>query len=106
MFRAMSRRILSGLHRAAMVVCVSESTRNELLAHRLVPPRRIVVIPNGVAPEFSPVPDPTTEAELTRLIGSPPSETVELLQVGAAMPRKRIDHLIEVFQRIRAVAQA
>src|SRR5262249_12242278 len=103
MFRAMTRRILSGLQRAAMVVCVSESTRNELLANRLVAPHRIIVIPNGVAPEFSPVPDPPTEAELTRLIGSPPSETVELLHVGAAMPRKRIDDLIEIFARIRAV---
>ena len=43
-FQAMSRRILDGFQKAAHVIAVSESTRQELIRFRLFPAERITVI--------------------------------------------------------------
>ena len=63
-FRALARRSLRGLQAAAAVPCVSEATRSALLEHRLVPPERLTVNYQGVAPEFSDAPDPEADAEV------------------------------------------
>jgi glycosyltransferase involved in cell wall biosynthesis len=98
-FRALARRALRGLRAAAAVPCVSEATRSALLEHRLVPPERLTVNYQGVAPEFSDAPDPEADAEVARLIGPPGSP--ELLHVGTTIPRKRIDVLLDAFAGIR-----
>ena len=49
-FRAMTRRIATGLRRAARIICVSQATERDLLASGLVEPGRTTVIPNGVHP--------------------------------------------------------
>ena len=100
-FRAMTRHILSGLRKAAYVVCVSEATRSQLLQHGLVDPLRIHVIHNGVSPAYSASPDPQFDVVATRLLGPPTSRT-ELLHVGSTIPRKRIDLLLRVFAQARA----
>jgi glycosyltransferase involved in cell wall biosynthesis len=98
-FRALARRALRGLQTAAAVPCVSEATRSALLEHRLIPPDRLTVNYQGVAPEFSAAPDPEADAEVAGLIGPPGSP--ELLHVGTTIPRKRIDVLLDVFAGIR-----
>ena len=99
-FRAMVRRILGGLRRAAMISCVSDATRAAVLAHRLMPEPRVRTVYNGIAPAFSPEADSDAERDAARLLG-PSSEAPELLHVGSTVPRKRIDLLLRVFAGIR-----
>ena len=74
MFRAMSRRILGGLQRAAKVACISAFTRDEILRFGLLPRDRLSVIPLAVAPVFSPEPDPAGDAAVNGLLGVPITE--------------------------------
>jgi glycosyltransferase involved in cell wall biosynthesis len=99
-FRAMSRHILRGLQKAARVVCVSESTRSQLLQHGLVDPSRIQVIHNGVHPAYRAEPDDYWDREAARLLG-PANHRSELLHVGSTIPRKRIDDLLQIFAECR-----
>jgi glycosyltransferase involved in cell wall biosynthesis len=101
-FRAMTRRILAGLQRAAAVVCDSEATRRALRAYGLVPPDRLHVVPLGTHPECSPAADPAADAAAGRLLGRPdPQGSPELLHVGSNIPRKRIDVLLGVVAAVR-----
>jgi glycosyltransferase involved in cell wall biosynthesis len=100
-FRAMTRRILRGLRHAAMVSCVSGSTRAELIRFGIADERRAVVIANGVDEIFSPVPDPRADAEAARLLGPACHGRLELLHVGAPVRRKRLDVVLGVFARLR-----
>lgn len=90
-FRALARRTLAGLQRAAAVFAISESTRSQLLAHDLIDPQRIVLAPLGVAPEFTP-------GDANERRGSSPPV---LLHVGSCIPRKRIDVLLDVLAEVR-----
>lgn len=96
LLRPMARYTLDGLAAAARVVCVSRAVRDELLAYRIVPAERIVVIPNGVHPSRSADPDAAADAAATALLGEPSSAVPELLHVGSTIPRKRIDRLLRV----------
>jgi glycosyltransferase involved in cell wall biosynthesis len=99
-FRAMTRRILSGFRRAAHVIAVSDSTREELLTHGLFPPDRISVVSNGVHPSCSPKPDRIADDSTTELLQNSSNETIWLLSVGTTIPRKRIDVLLRVFAAV------
>ena len=99
-FRKMMNRTLSGFRQAARVACVSNATRNELLAHKLVEPDRAVVIPNGVHPACSPNADSQADAIATNLLGPEDERIVDLLHVGSTIPRKRIDLLLRVFAAV------
>jgi glycosyltransferase involved in cell wall biosynthesis len=101
LLRAMARRTLDGLQRAARVVCVSHATRDELLAHRLVSPERIRVVRNCVHPAYSPEEDPGGRALVDSLLGPAEPDQPELLHVGSTIPRKRIDVLLRVFAEVR-----
>jgi glycosyltransferase involved in cell wall biosynthesis len=123
-FRAMVNRVLSGFQKAAHVIADSEATRAEILRFGLHPPERITVIFNGVYP---PLPDPTADSELSSLLAgaseaqrvrrAPPNlpgtisrrapfcvsssdDTIWLLSVGSAIPRKRLDVLLRVFAEV------
>lgn len=100
-FRKMMERTLSGFRQAARVVCVSAATRDELLRHRIVDPERAVVVPNGVHPSCSPLPDDSADREAARLLGEPAGRAIEILHVGSTIPRKRIDVLLEIFAAVR-----
>lgn len=99
-FRGMTAGILAGLRQAARVVCVSTATRDEILAHGLLAPERLSVIPNGVHPSCSPAADPLSDAEADRLLG-PASGGIDLLHVGSTNDRKRIDLLLQVYAAAR-----
>lgn len=101
LFRAMMGRVLSGFRKAARVACDSEATRDELLAHKLLPPGRLTVIPNGVHPAFRPAAEPRADAAAARLLGPANGAAVELLHVGSTIARKRVDVLLRVFAALR-----
>lgn len=97
--RALSRRVLTGMQRAAMVTCVSRATSDDLGKYDLIPDNRRVVIRNGVNPAFSVNPAgnfPDLDAALSSDV-----DTIDLLHVGTCIPRKRIDRLLAVFAAIR-----
>jgi glycosyltransferase involved in cell wall biosynthesis len=98
-FRRMTRRILEGLRGAAHVACVSEAVRDELLGFGLLPPERVSVVPNGVSTVFSHEAAPEADRAAAALLGA--AGGPEVLHVGSTIPRKRIEHLLEVFARIR-----
>jgi glycosyltransferase involved in cell wall biosynthesis len=100
-FRAMSRRILSGLQKAAHVITVSAATRDEILRYGLLPAERVTVVHNGVHPACSPVPDPVADAAAARLLPAKAAGAFWLLHVGSTIPRKRVDVLLRVFAAIR-----
>jgi glycosyltransferase involved in cell wall biosynthesis len=100
LFRMMTNRVLKGLRRALAIACVSESTRSELLRHRLVAPQRTTVICNGVASVYSPAPENYGDREAARLLGA--AGPIELLNVGGTAARKRIDVLLRVFAAARS----
>ena len=93
--RALVRRSLRGLGRAAVVACVSEATRTELARHGVVQTERLAVVPNGVHPSCRPEPDPVADGQATELLASD-SPTVDVLHVGSTIPRKRIDMLLDL----------
>lgn len=99
-FRVIVRRILKDFQRAAHVLAVSSATRNELLEHRLFPPERITVVPNGVHPSCSPEPSRAADEMAAQLL-SGDSDTVWLLNVGSTAQRKRLDVLLRVFAAVR-----
>jgi glycosyltransferase involved in cell wall biosynthesis len=101
LFRSITRRVMSGLGKAARVTCVSVATRDELLRYEVVAPERIVVIQNGVHPDCSAQVDPIADEEAARLLGPSGDEKVEILHVGSTIPRKRIDILLRVFATLR-----
>jgi glycosyltransferase involved in cell wall biosynthesis len=100
-FRAMSKRILRGFQSATVVSCDSCATRDEIIAHKLLSGRRLVVIPNGVHPACSHSVDPIFDQRIGRLLGPKSPDAVELLHVGSTIPRKRIDQLLRVFAAVR-----
>jgi glycosyltransferase involved in cell wall biosynthesis len=91
-FRAMMRRVLAGLQKAAVVFHNSIDTRRKIERHGLLDPARLVHAPLGVAPEFTP--DGPAPPAVT---GGAPF----LLHVGSCIPRKRVDVLLDVFAAVR-----
>ncbi|HEX4209189.1 MAG TPA: glycosyltransferase, partial [Candidatus Binataceae bacterium] len=100
-FRIMTRRIVDGLRQAAIVACVSEATRQQLLRFQLAAAERTTTILNGVDAIFTPDADPPADCDAARLLGPRRPEAVEILHVGSTIPRKRIDILLRVFAGIR-----
>ena len=99
-YRALARRILSGLQKAAVVFHNTDAVAEQINRAGLVHPDRLVLAPLGVAPEFTadsprpPIPLPLPW--LAELGGQP-----WVLHVGACIPRKRIDVLLDVCAEIR-----
>lgn len=101
-FRAMTGHILAGLRRAAFVTCVSNSTRDAILAHELLPPDRLAVVYPGVDDVMSPNPDPTADASAVAILGPERDGPLDLLHVGSTIARKRIDVVLRTFAAVRA----
>lgn len=98
-YRWMTRRILSGLGRAARVACDSDATRRALMTLAHLPEERLTVIPNGADTGGQPEADAAADFEAARLLG--PRRAPELLHVGSTIERKRIDLLLDVFAAVR-----
>lgn len=94
LFTAMTRHIQRGLSRAALVACDTNAIRSELLEAGFTCHDRTVVVPIGVDPVFTQMPDDEADREAARLLASE-RDTIDLLHVGSVAPRKRIDVLSE-----------
>ncbi|WP_435022613.1 glycosyltransferase (plasmid) [Tundrisphaera sp. TA3] len=97
-FRALARRILDGMRKAAVVFHNTDEVGGQIRRYGLVDPDRLVHAPLGVAPEFAADGARTPERPrwLADLGGRP-----LLLHVGSCIPRKRIDVLLDVVAAIR-----
>lgn len=100
MFRAMTRRILTGFRKAAHVACDSGATMADLLQHKVLPKSRLSVVPLGTHPTCSPHPNPIADVKAAELLGTE-GDTVDLLHVGSNIARKRIDLLLRLFAAAR-----
>lgn len=100
-FRAMTKRILSGLRRAALVTCASNATRDAILAHQLIPAERLALVYPGVDTGLTPTRSRVDEQVVPGLLG-PPDRTLDLLHVGSVIPRKRIDVLLRTVAAVQA----
>ena len=101
LFRQMTRRILSGLRKAARITCDSYATRNGLIAHDLCAPERAIVIPNGIDIFCSPEANEEADREAATLLAPRDQPSINLLHVGSVIPRKRIDILLRVVAKVR-----
>ena len=97
-FTALTRRILRGLQKAAVVFHSTAEVRRQITHYGLVEPGRLVAAPYGIAQEFTPEPsaEERLPAEIDQLRSRP-----YLLHVGSTIPRKRIDVLLQVFAAAR-----
>jgi alpha-1,3-rhamnosyl/mannosyltransferase len=80
--------------RADVVITGSEFTRGEVLERFALPAERVVSIPHGVEPRFTPIDDDDVLRRVRDRYRLPPRY---LLFVGIASPRKNIDRLIRAF---------
>ena len=100
-FRQTMKLVLSGMRKAAFVVCDSEAIRAALEERDLVPPERLRVVPLPVHPDFEPDPDPPADREAARWLGPADAHPADLLHVGINVPRKGIPFLLRVFAGVR-----
>ncbi|WP_254627850.1 glycosyltransferase family 1 protein [Myxococcus sp. CA040A] len=98
-FRQLARAQLRGLQRAAIVFHNSQAVRDELLAHGLVDPTRLVWAPLGTSPEYRPEPVP---GDMSAEVLAPLEGRPYVLHVGSAIPRKRLDVLFDTFASLRS----
>jgi glycosyltransferase involved in cell wall biosynthesis len=97
-YRRMSKRILDGLQKAAIVFYSTQPIRQQMEKHGLIDPNKLIHAPYGIAPEFTNdnKDEESNIAAVAGLEGRP-----YLLHVGSCIPRKRIDVLLEVFAQVR-----
>lgn len=95
-FRALARKTLAGMQKAAVVFHSTLTVREEILRRNLVPPERLVHAAYGIAGEFTAIPMPGDQLP-SELEGKP-----YVLHVGSSAPRKRLDVLFRAFARARA----
>jgi glycosyltransferase involved in cell wall biosynthesis len=96
-FRAMSRRILQGMQKAAVVFCSTRITEQRIRQLDLIEPARLVYAPYGISPEFIPSTIYRSSDASYR-----PGNDPFILHVGSCIPRKRIDVLLDVFAEVRS----
>jgi glycosyltransferase involved in cell wall biosynthesis len=92
-FRAMTRHILRGFQKAAIVFHSTCAIRQQIIEHSLIDPAKLVHAPLGIAPEFSP--ESPGDVQLPVDASRP-----FVLHVGSCIARKRIDVLLDVLARL------
>ena len=98
-YRAMSKRILTGLQKAAVVFYTTTEVKNQIEHYNLLDSSRLIKAPLGISSEFSLInqANQAMDQDILKKVG----ETPFLLHVGSCIPRKRIDILLEVFAEVR-----
>lgn len=98
-YKAMSRRILEGLQKAAVVFYSTEVVRNQIEHYKLVDPSKLLQVPYGISQEFNYI--SKGSASLDEIVFQKIADKPFILHVGSCIPRKRIDILLEVFAGLR-----
>jgi glycosyltransferase involved in cell wall biosynthesis len=96
--RLLAAHVLDGISRASHVACISEATRQDLIATGRVDPSRTSVVYLGAHPTCTPAPDARADADIDRQLGA---RGFDVLHVSSTIPRKRIDVLLETFSGFR-----
>jgi len=76
---------------------VSASTRQDVITLIGVPANKVIVVPNGVTPEFSPA-DPAQVSRFRQRVGLPEKY---ILFLGTLEPRKNLVRLLEAYALLR-----
>ena len=98
-FRAMTQRILDGLRKAGHVACDTEATRALLIERARFSEDKTSVVHNGLHPSFTTGHEAAADREAAQLLG-PRRSSIDVLHVGSAIPRKRLDILIHVMSEL------
>ncbi len=98
-----TRRILSGMRKAAWITCGSAATRDEVARYGFADASKLSVAYYGVEGSISSSPDAAADLTITEAIGAPQPDIIDLLHVGSCIPRKRIDLLLRIFRAVRDV---
>lgn len=88
-------------HRADKIICVSESTRHDVLTKFNSDKEKAIVIPNGVNTRFRPM----TIHEKTRVKEEISGGSNYILIIGAIHPRKNIVRQIKAFEQFKIKSQ-
>lgn len=98
-YRQISKQILSGMQKAAIVFYTTNTVRQQIERYQLVDPIRLVAAPLGVSPAYqmSAILDDPIATKLTQKLQGKPY----IMHVGSCIPRKRIDVLLSVFAQLR-----
>jgi glycosyltransferase involved in cell wall biosynthesis len=97
-FQSMMRRVLKGFQKAAVVFHTTAEMRRRIEEYALVDPAKLVHVPLGVSPEFSP--EPTDDDSVAEALAGLNGKSF-LLHVGSCIQRKRIDVLLNLFAAVR-----
>ncbi|MCM8748336.1 glycosyltransferase family 4 protein [Thermomicrobiaceae bacterium CFH 74404] len=84
------------VRRAARIIAISESTRDDLRRFYGVPEEKVRVIPHGVDPQFVPQP-PEAQQEVRERYGL---RRPFVLYLGTIQPRKNLVRLVRAFERL------
>lgn len=93
--RAMTR---LSVRRATRVIAVSDATRRDIIRLYGCDPARVTTVPNGVGPEFAPLPQEQVAA-FRRARGLPEPF---ILFLGTLQPRKNLETLLRAYARVAA----
>ena len=84
--------------RAAGIITVSNSARDDIVRYLRVPREKVRVVMNAVSPVFRPVTDP---AHLTSVLTRYGINVPYVLYVGTIEPRKNIARLVQAFAHLK-----
>uniref|UniRef100_B8HJS8 Glycosyl transferase group 1 n=1 Tax=Cyanothece sp. (strain PCC 7425 / ATCC 29141) TaxID=395961 RepID=B8HJS8_CYAP4 len=99
-YNAMQRYALNGFRQAGVVFYTTNFVREEILHYGLIAPEKLVQVPLGIDPSFSPhVSNPEVSAQLRHQIGDRPF----LLNISVTLPRKRLDVLLDTYALLRSL---
>ncbi|MBM3740056.1 MAG: glycosyltransferase family 4 protein [Acidobacteria bacterium] len=91
-----------GIRRARQIVCVSNTTREDVQEAFGVPLERMIVTYNGVGPEFTPPSDPAGARAQVDALGI---RGEYILYLGKQQAHKNLARLIEAYHRVKPDAQ-
>lgn len=98
----LARLCAASVRRARAVIAVSRQTADDVEHFFGVPPSKVRVIHNGVAPDFTPAPR-SVQDQFRAAKGLPARY---LLYLGTLEPRKNLEMLVRAFSRWRTLAPA
>jgi glycosyltransferase involved in cell wall biosynthesis len=91
-------RMVDSIRPDTRVVCVSNSTRNDLLAHKKLDPDHVKVTPLAASSKFHPCRDEALKAAVRTKLGIPPGDFI--LSLSTLEPRKNIVSVIRAYDEL------